>query len=32
MSELIFDLILNNEDGDYLIQATILAEMKPTGW
>jgi hypothetical protein len=32
MSEEIFNLILTSEDGNYTIQAQILAAMKPIGW
>ena len=32
MLEEIFDLILDSSDGDYVIQAQILASMKPEGW
>jgi hypothetical protein len=32
MFEDIFDLILESEDGDYAVQALVLANVKPTGW
>ena len=32
MLEEIFIEILNSPDGDYVIQAIVLAEMKPHGW
>ena len=32
MLEEIFIEILNAQSGDYVIQAQIIAEMKPTGW
>jgi hypothetical protein len=32
MLEEIFFEILNSSDGDYVIQAMVLAEMKPNGW
>lgn len=32
MSEEVFNAILKSEDGDYIIQTTVLAEMKPKGW
>jgi len=32
MSEDIFELILEEETGDYAFQAQVLADMKPTGW
>jgi hypothetical protein len=32
MSEEIFNIILESENGDYAFQAQILAGMKPTGW
>jgi heptaprenylglyceryl phosphate synthase len=32
MSEAVFEAILNSSDGDYCIQAQILAAMKPEGW
>lgn len=32
MLEEIFNLILDSPDGDYAIQAQILASMKPEGW
>jgi hypothetical protein len=32
MLEEIFIEILNSPDGDYVIQAIVLAEMKPKGW
>jgi hypothetical protein len=32
MVEEIFKEILNSEDGDYIVQAQVLACMKPSGW
>jgi hypothetical protein len=32
MIEEIFNTILNSQDGDYIIQAYVLAGMKPAGW
>jgi hypothetical protein len=32
MNEEIFVEILKSTDGDYAIQAQVLAGMKPTGW
>jgi hypothetical protein len=32
MSEEIFEFILDSPDGDYVVQAIVLAAMKPTGW
>ena len=32
MVEEIFKEILNSEDGDYIVQAQVLAYMKPSGW
>jgi hypothetical protein len=32
MVEEIFDAILDSREGDYIIQAQVLAIMKPTGW
>jgi hypothetical protein len=32
MNEEIFELILDSPDGDYIIQAIVLAAMKPAGW
>lgn len=32
MSEEIFELILGTENGDYVFQAQVLADMKPMGW
>ena len=32
MLEEVFIEILNSLDGDYVIQAIVLAEMKPNGW
>jgi hypothetical protein len=32
MSEEMFQIILNGSDGNYAIQALILAAMKPAGW
>jgi hypothetical protein len=32
MSEEMFRCIFNGADGDYAIQALILAAMKPSGW
>ena len=30
--EEIFEAILDSQDGDYIIEAQVLAIMKPTGW
>jgi hypothetical protein len=30
--EEIFKEILESQDGDYILQAQVLADMKPTGW
>jgi len=32
MVEEIFNEILNSQDGDYIIQVQVLADMKPSGW
>ena len=32
MIEEIFNEIINSQDDDYIIQAQVLAIMKPTGW
>jgi hypothetical protein len=32
MLEEIFHEILISEDGDYVVQAQMLADMKPVGW
>jgi hypothetical protein len=32
MSEEMFETILYGSDGDYAIQALVLAAMKPAGW
>jgi hypothetical protein len=32
LSEEIFNEILESEDGDYIIKAQVLADMKPAGW
>jgi hypothetical protein len=32
ISEEIFQAILDSQDGDYIIEAKVLAIMKPTGW
>ena len=32
MLEEIFHEILTSEDGDYVVQAQLLSEMKPAGW
>jgi hypothetical protein len=32
MTEEIFNEILDSSDGDYIIQAQVLAIMKPAGW
>jgi hypothetical protein len=32
MSEEIFEMILETQNGDYVFQAQVLAGMKPTGW
>jgi hypothetical protein len=32
ISEEIFDAMLDSQDGDYIIEAQVLASMKPTGW
>ena len=32
ISEEIFEAILDSQDGDYIIEAQVLASMKPTGW
>jgi hypothetical protein len=32
MIEEIFNEILETQDGDYIIQAQVLALMKPAGW
>jgi hypothetical protein len=32
MLEEIFNEILDSQDGDYVVIAQVLADMKPTGW
>jgi len=32
VNEEIFEIMLESSDGDYVIQAEILATMKPQGW
>jgi hypothetical protein len=32
ISEEIFEAMLDSLDGDYIIEAQVLASMKPTGW
>jgi hypothetical protein len=32
LDEKIFNTILLSEDGDYIFQAQMLADMKPAGW
>jgi hypothetical protein len=32
MVEEIFKKMLDNEDGDYVFKAQVLAAMKPNGW
>jgi hypothetical protein len=32
MFEEVFEAILNSPDGDYVFQAKMLADMKPSGW
>jgi hypothetical protein len=32
LDEKIFNIILLSKDGDYIIQAQMLADMKPAGW
>jgi hypothetical protein len=32
ISEEIFEAMLDSQDGDYIIEAQVLASMKPTGW
>lgn len=32
MIEEIFTEILDSSDGDYAVQALVLAKMKPSGW
>jgi len=32
ISEEIFEALLDSQDCDYIVEAQILAGMKPTGW
>jgi hypothetical protein len=32
ISEELFQAILDSQDGDYIIEAQVLAIMKPIGW